>query len=108
MIDLPDWLDAPKGLVLGVLRVLWWLAWDVCIETVAWSVGWCWRWGSGGWRGNGREVAAHAHEHLSPHSLPGMGVIGPWPAIAMAQWEYRAAVAAEGSEVLMAWNKSLI
>lgn len=41
MIDLPDWLDAPKGLVLGVLRVLWWLAWDVCIETVAWSVGWC-------------------------------------------------------------------
>lgn len=41
MIDLPDWLDAPKGLVLGVLRVLWWLAWEVCIETVAWSVGWC-------------------------------------------------------------------
>lgn len=40
-MDLSDWLDAPKGLVLGVLRVLWWLAWDVCIETVAWSVGWC-------------------------------------------------------------------
>lgn len=41
MIDLPDWLDAPRGLVLGVLRLLWWLAWDVCIESVAWSVGWC-------------------------------------------------------------------
>lgn len=41
MIDLPDWLDAPKGLVVGVLRVLWWLAWDFCIQTVGWSIGWC-------------------------------------------------------------------
>ncbi|MFP8780318.1 hypothetical protein [Hydrogenophaga sp. RWCD_12] len=41
MIDLPDWLDAPRGLLLGVLRFLWWLAWDICIETVGWSVGWC-------------------------------------------------------------------
>ena len=41
MIDLPDWLEAPRGLVVGVLRVLWWLAWEVCIQTVGWSVGWC-------------------------------------------------------------------
>ena len=41
MIDLPDWLDAPRGLVLGVLRFLWWLAWEVCVQTVGWSVGWC-------------------------------------------------------------------
>mgnify|MGYP006201641485 FL=1 len=41
MIDLPDWLDAPRGLVLGVLRFLWWLAWDVCVQTVGWSIGWC-------------------------------------------------------------------
>jgi hypothetical protein len=41
LIDLPDWLDAPRGLVVGVLRVLWWLAWEVCIQTVGWSVGWC-------------------------------------------------------------------
>lgn len=41
MIDLSDWLDTPKGLVLGVLRFLWWLAWDVCVQTVGWSIGWC-------------------------------------------------------------------
>jgi hypothetical protein len=41
VIDATDWLDAPKGLVVGVLRVLWWLAWDFCIQTVGWSIGWC-------------------------------------------------------------------
>ena len=41
MIDVPDWLDAPRGLVLGVLRFPWWLAWEVCVQTVGWSIGWC-------------------------------------------------------------------
>ena len=41
MIDVPDWLDAPRGLVIGVLRFLWWLAWDVCVQTVGWSIGRC-------------------------------------------------------------------
>jgi hypothetical protein len=41
LIDVPDWLDAPRGLVLGVLRFLWWLAWDFCVQTVGWSIGWC-------------------------------------------------------------------
>lgn len=40
MLDLSDLLDVPKGLVLGVLRALWWLAWDFCVETVGWSIGW--------------------------------------------------------------------
>jgi hypothetical protein len=39
MIDASDWLDAPRGLVLGVLRFLWWLAWDVCVQTVGRSIG---------------------------------------------------------------------
>ncbi|MGS5089995.1 hypothetical protein ACVC7V_26225 [Hydrogenophaga sp. A37] len=41
MIDPTDWFDTPKGLVLGVLRVLWWLAMDLLIQTVGWSIGWC-------------------------------------------------------------------
>jgi hypothetical protein len=41
VIDPSDWLDAPKALLLGLLRLLWWLAVDLCIETIAWSVGWC-------------------------------------------------------------------
>jgi hypothetical protein len=41
LTDPTDWLDAPKGLLLGLLRLLWWLAVDLCIETIAWSVGWC-------------------------------------------------------------------
>jgi hypothetical protein len=40
MIDLPDFMDVPKRLVLGLLRVLWWLAIDVGVQMVGWSVGW--------------------------------------------------------------------
>jgi len=25
---------------LWVARFLWWLAWDLCVETVGWSIGW--------------------------------------------------------------------
>ena len=41
LIDPTDWFDTPKSIVLGVLRVLWWLAWDLCVQTVGWSIGWC-------------------------------------------------------------------
>ena len=41
MIDPTDWFDTPKSILLAVLRVLWWLAWDVCVQTVGWSIGWC-------------------------------------------------------------------
>lgn len=41
MIDSTDWFDTPKSILLAVLRVLWWLAWDFCIQTVGWSIGWC-------------------------------------------------------------------
>lgn len=41
LIDPTDWLDTPKSIVLGVLRVLWWLAMDLLIQTVGWSIGWC-------------------------------------------------------------------
>ena len=41
MIDPTDWFDTPKSILLGVLRALWWLAWDFCIQTVGWSIGWC-------------------------------------------------------------------
>jgi hypothetical protein len=40
-MDPTDWFDTPKGLLLGVLRALWWLAWDFCFQTIGWSVGWC-------------------------------------------------------------------
>ena len=41
MPDLFDWLDAPKSLLLGFLRLLWWFAWDFWVETVGWTIGWC-------------------------------------------------------------------
>jgi hypothetical protein len=41
LIDPADWFDTPKSIVLAILRVLWWLAWDFCIQTVGWSIGWC-------------------------------------------------------------------
>lgn len=41
MIDPTDWFDIPKSIVLAVLRALWWLAWDLCVQTVGWSIGWC-------------------------------------------------------------------
>ena len=41
MPDLFDWLDAPKSLLLGFLRLLWWFAWEFCVETVGWTIGWC-------------------------------------------------------------------
>jgi hypothetical protein len=41
LIDPTDWLDTPKSIVLAVLRALWWLAWDVWVQTVGWSIGWC-------------------------------------------------------------------
>lgn len=41
MIDPTDWFDTPKSILLAVLRVLWWLAWDVCVQTVGWSIGRC-------------------------------------------------------------------
>lgn len=41
MIDPTDWIDTPKSIVLAVLRALWWLAMDLLIQTVGWSIGWC-------------------------------------------------------------------
>lgn len=41
MFDFSDLLDAPKSLLLGFLRVLWWFAWDFWVETVGWTIGWC-------------------------------------------------------------------
>jgi hypothetical protein len=40
MLDPSDLLSFPGTLLLGVLRFLWWLAWDVCFQIVGWSVGW--------------------------------------------------------------------
>lgn len=40
MPDFSDLFDVPRALTVGALRVLWWLAWDFCIETVGWSIGW--------------------------------------------------------------------
>ena len=40
MYDLPDLLSAPKSIVLHLLRALWWLGWDVLVQTVGWSIGW--------------------------------------------------------------------
>ena len=40
MSDLSDLLDLPRGALVVVLRALWWLAWDFCVETVGWSIGW--------------------------------------------------------------------
>jgi hypothetical protein len=40
MFDASDLFDVPKSLLLGVLRVLWWLGYDFLIQTIGWSVGW--------------------------------------------------------------------
>ena len=40
MLDIPDIFEGPKSVVVGLLRFLWWLAWDFSVETVFWAVGW--------------------------------------------------------------------
>lgn len=40
MFDIPDIFELPKSAVLGILRFLWWLGWDLVVETVFWAVGW--------------------------------------------------------------------
>jgi hypothetical protein len=40
MLDPGELISFPLSAVLGVLRFLWWLAWDVCCQTVGWAVGW--------------------------------------------------------------------
>jgi hypothetical protein len=40
VFDLGDLVSVPRTLVLGVLRVLWWLGWDFGVRTVGWSIGW--------------------------------------------------------------------
>jgi hypothetical protein len=40
MVDLDDVISFPKWLIAGLLRALWWLAWDFCVQTVGWSIGW--------------------------------------------------------------------
>ena len=40
MFDSTDLLTAPKTLLLGILRALWWLGWDFLVQTVGWSIGW--------------------------------------------------------------------
>ena len=40
MFDASDLLEFPRALLLGVLRALWWLAYDFLIQTIGWSVGW--------------------------------------------------------------------
>lgn len=39
MVDLPD-IDFPKSAILAVLRFIWWLGWELLVETVFWAVGW--------------------------------------------------------------------
>lgn len=40
MLDPSDIFDLPKSLFVGILRAVWWLAWDFCVETIGWSIGW--------------------------------------------------------------------
>jgi hypothetical protein len=40
MPDPSDLLDLPKSFFVGILRGLWWLAWDFCVEIIGWSIGW--------------------------------------------------------------------
>ncbi|RZU38334.1 hypothetical protein EV700_2264 [Fluviicoccus keumensis] len=40
MLDPTDLFDLPKSILVGILRALWWLAWDFCVETIGWSIGW--------------------------------------------------------------------
>lgn len=40
MFDLSDFIELPKNIFVGILRVVWWLAWDFCIQTIGWSIGW--------------------------------------------------------------------
>lgn len=40
MFDFLDIISLPRTLLLGVLRALWWLGWEFCVQTVGWSVGW--------------------------------------------------------------------
>ncbi|MCB4362913.1 hypothetical protein KIH07_04165 [Hydrogenophaga taeniospiralis] len=40
MIGPTDWFDTPKSILLAALRVLRWLAMDLLIQTVGWSIGW--------------------------------------------------------------------
>jgi len=40
MFDLSDLLSKPVGLILSILRALWWLGWDFAVQTVGWSIGW--------------------------------------------------------------------
>lgn len=40
MLDFLDIIELPRKLILGLLRALWWLGWEFCVQTVGWSVGW--------------------------------------------------------------------
>jgi len=40
MLDPSDLISFPVTVVLGILRFLWWLAWEFCVQTVGWAVGW--------------------------------------------------------------------
>ncbi len=40
MIDLADWFELPRNLLVGALRLMWWLAWDLLVETIGWTIGW--------------------------------------------------------------------
>lgn len=40
MLDVTDIFESSKTLFVGILRFLWWLGWDILIETVFWAVGW--------------------------------------------------------------------
>ncbi|HEX5276660.1 MAG TPA: hypothetical protein VFW42_03210 [Fluviicoccus sp.] len=40
MLDPSDLLDLPRNVIVGILRVLWWLAWDFWVKTIGWSIGW--------------------------------------------------------------------
>ncbi|UXI70175.1 hypothetical protein [Tahibacter amnicola] len=41
MLDLDDVPVGPlaRGLLL-IVRIVWWLAWEICLVTVGWFVGW--------------------------------------------------------------------
>ncbi len=40
MHELFSLVDAIKPIIVGLLRLLWWLIWDACFHTIGWFVGW--------------------------------------------------------------------
>lgn len=90
MMDLHDWFELSRGFLVGVLRLLWWLAWELMVETIGWTIGWFfWRMVSLGRfpaEGLGEQEAAPWTTHLALQvtglALLGLAIgalTGSWP-----------------------------